>query len=142
MYAKWAAKRWHDTIQQGMQTVTDNKIVVFYEDLMDNLADGLTKLTSFLNITISKRRLPCTLTYKEGNFHRKPRAMTFDPFTEDLRVSVNDAVRSAREIMKSYGGPPMRNYQRNVTSTFGNQSAHTTNDTMSVCKPCQRLVHL
>ncbi|TSM28225.1 WSC domain-containing protein 1 [Bagarius yarrelli] len=65
-------------------------LVVHYEKLHTELFHQLQLITAFLNITVPEERLLCAEKNRDGHFKRVGlRRLTFDPFTEDMRIRIN-----------------------------------------------------
>ena len=54
--------------------------IVRYERLKSHLVDELRALMNFLGWNISESHLQCVGRNSEGRFHRKKKAMEFDPW--------------------------------------------------------------
>ncbi|XP_071834770.1 sialate:O-sulfotransferase 1-like isoform X2 [Apostichopus japonicus] len=142
MYARWAARRWQQTIQKGLEMSAAKRLVVYYEDLLEDLPEELRRVAHFLNATLREERLQCTMLHREGNFHRQPYSMPFDSFKENVVIlAVDSAIRNARKTMERYGGPKMRSYERNLQMVSDKIMKLYVNDTINECTFCNRLVH-
>ncbi|XP_071834775.1 sialate:O-sulfotransferase 1-like isoform X4 [Apostichopus japonicus] len=140
-YARWAARRWQQTIQKGLEMSAAKRLVVYYEDLLEDLPKQLRRVAHFLNATVREERLQCTMLHREGNFHRQPYSMPFDSFKENVVIAVDSAIGNARKAMERYGGPKMRSYERNLQIVSDKIMELNVNDTINECTFCNRLVH-
>ena len=91
-------------------------LLVFYENLQSNLAPELINIHRFLRIPINAERLKCTLANAEGKFHRNSK-LDFEPFTNEMIVTINKRIDSAAAILKSMGEITFPvDYRKNVNS--------------------------
>ncbi|KAJ8044702.1 WSC domain-containing protein 2 [Holothuria leucospilota] len=88
------------------------KLIVYYEDLQNDLRNQLKRIVKFLGLSLDEQRLQCTLQHREGNFHRPKRMLSFDPFEKPVRLVINKSIRDVRQVMLKYHMPVMRSYER------------------------------
>lgn len=76
------------------------KLVIFYENLQNNLQVELVRIHRFLRIPIDGDRLLCTQTNAEGNFHRGSKE-EFDPYTREMVETINRRIDNAGVTLKT-----------------------------------------
>lgn len=77
------------------------KHLLVYEKLVENPHQELRKLMSFLDIYVPDEYIKCTLPTAEGEYHRQPRKLSFNPwsyFTKRNNDSIKDAVVEIQKI--------------------------------------------
>ncbi|XP_037125775.1 WSC domain-containing protein 1 [Syngnathus acus] len=81
--------------------------VVHYEELQTALLPQLRLIMAFLNVTATDERLICAQSNQDGYFKRA-RQLTFDPFTPDMRQTIDTFIRTVDEALQSrnFGGVP------------------------------------
>ena len=95
--------------------------VVAYEDLVrDPIGEVRKLLTSFTplksivpNEEILEDRLLCLSSQLSGFFKRKKQELNFDPYTNEIKIKINDNISKAREILNK-AGFKIPNYEKPV----------------------------
>ncbi|XP_059622700.1 WSCD family member AGAP003962 [Phlebotomus argentipes] len=64
--------------------------VVLYDDLVADVGGTLRSVLHFLNWPIDENMFSCAMSRKEGIYQRKKRLMSFDPFTEEMKVHLEE----------------------------------------------------
>ena len=95
--------------------------VVAYEDLVrDPIGEVRKLLTSFTplksivpNEEMLEDRLLCLSSQLSGFFKRKKQELNFDPYTNEIKIKINDNISKAREILNK-AGFKIPNYEKPV----------------------------
>lgn len=72
--------------------------VIFYDQLLEDVATHLQGLLRFLELNVTEQNLACALERREGIYRRKRRVINFDPFTAEMKKALRkeqDAVYEA-----------------------------------------------
>ena len=104
--------------------LTSKKIplyVVVYEDLVrDPIGEVKKLLTSFTPLKsivpdeeILEDRLLCLSSQLNGYFKRKKQNLKFDPYTNEIKIKINDNISKAREVLNK-AGFKIPNYEKPV----------------------------
>ncbi|XP_006817931.2 sialate:O-sulfotransferase 1-like isoform X1 [Saccoglossus kowalevskii] len=77
------------------------RLVIHYEDALENTQRTMFEITRFLNISDSEVRADCLIQKTEGLFHRKGANFVFsaDPFSESMQVMVNQSIEHVNMIL-------------------------------------------
>ncbi|XP_023031058.1 WSCD family member GA21586 [Drosophila willistoni] len=67
--------------------------VVFYDDLVHHTERELRAILEFLEYPVDEQLLRCAIMRKEGIFRRKKRVLSFDPYTDAMRLEVQTRKR-------------------------------------------------
>ncbi|XP_002732419.1 sialate:O-sulfotransferase 1-like [Saccoglossus kowalevskii] len=79
-------------------------LVVHYEELKRSAVIEVARMLIFLNRTVEPERLECVQQNLEGSFHRKAKKdFYFDPFTKEMRDSVDRNIRKVNELLINKG---------------------------------------
>ncbi|XP_076369242.1 WSCD family member CG9164-like [Tachypleus tridentatus] len=62
--------------------------VLHYEDMVNRLPEELIRLTKFLNVTVTRQTLSCTLRNRDGIFKRRKKLVDFDPFDQSMKETI------------------------------------------------------
>jgi hypothetical protein len=79
---------WEQTNYFWGLNFTGDVLIVYYEDLVDNVEKILRDILNFINYPIDEDLLSCALKRKEGIYRRKKRLLTFDPFTMAMKKMI------------------------------------------------------
>ena len=64
-------------------------LIIRYEDLMKDMNSSLTRITEFLNLTLSGPHFDCVIRNSDGVFKRpKRKVIDYDPFSKAMRESI------------------------------------------------------
>lgn len=81
-------------------------LVMKYEVLATDLPGQLTRLLQFLGYhpssSISRKRLRCVLRNRDGLFRRPKRPLPFDPFTEEMRRTIDAYKQIVEDAIKEF----------------------------------------
>lgn len=67
------AREWENMNMDWVKNFHGPILVVFYNDLVQNLEQELTRMMDFLKVSFTKEDLECALNRKEGIYKRKKR---------------------------------------------------------------------
>ena len=65
-------------------------LIVYYEDLVDNVEKTLRDILNFIEHPINEDLLRCAVMRKEGIYRRKKRLLTFDPYTITMKKMIEE----------------------------------------------------
>lgn len=100
---------WHDG---AVRTLVMNEAplhVVYYERLVQNPLEELTKVLAFLGVPRDEGRMACIASHLEGNFKRKD-SKEIDPYTLEEKVSIVKAANAVNRTLQVMGYPPLPSY--------------------------------
>lgn len=60
-------------------------LIIYYEDLVDNVEKTLRDILNFMQYPINEDLLKCAIRRKEGIYRRKKRLLNFEPYTTSMR---------------------------------------------------------
>lgn len=78
---------WEQTNLSWGLNYTGDVLIVYYEDLVDNVEKTLRDILNFINFSINEELLACALRRKEGIYRRKKR-LNFEPYTAQMRKMI------------------------------------------------------
>lgn len=85
---------------------TGELMVIFYDDLINNIEKNLRNILTFINYPINENLLECALKRHEGIYRRKKRLLNFDPYTPLM----HKILKSKRdEVYLALGRQPSNN---------------------------------
>ena len=90
---------WHSKVLE----MNARKLVVYYEDMKDNLRDVLTQFCQFLDVpaACTEDRMRCVEHNAEGNFHRRSnRTGEADLFTDSDREEIE---KHKKQLVREIG---------------------------------------
>lgn len=98
---------WKQTNLDWLHNFTGPTHVIFYDKLVQNVEETLTKLLEFLEFPVTQKNLQCALDRQEGIYRRRKRVLNFDPYTPEMKKilkeeedkiyrAINTAVRTKR----------------------------------------------
>lgn len=98
---------WKQTNLDWLHNFTGPTHVIFYDKLVQNVEETLTKLLEFLEFPVTQKNLQCALDRKEGIYRRRKRVLNFDPYTPEMKKilkeeedkvyrAINTALRTRR----------------------------------------------
>lgn len=108
---------WRDFYEDWVKsTEPDNIYVTHYELLRDDPVGEMRGILKYLKIPEDEGRLACLGRNSDGLFKRKPRRnleLNFDPFTEELRGLIYDAIDAVDVALRARGkdGLPLDMYE-------------------------------
>ena len=70
-------------------------LVIFYEELSEDLEKVSRKIVNFLHKQLDKTRLQCLLKHSKGNFQRESKELPFKAFSEAQKSLIQ---RHAKEL--------------------------------------------
>ncbi|XP_055706313.1 WSCD family member AGAP003962 [Phlebotomus papatasi] len=73
--------------------------VVFYDDLVGDVEGTLRDVLHFLNWPIDENLFSCAMSRKEGIYQRKKRLMSFDPFTPQMKLELEEKRQEVFSIL-------------------------------------------
>lgn len=81
---------WEQTNLSWGRNFNGPVLIVYYEDLVDNVEKTLREILKFINFSIDEDLMRCAIMRKEGIYRRKKRLLTFDPFTLTMRKMIEE----------------------------------------------------
>ena len=66
-------REWENMNMDWIQNFPRPLHMIFYNDLVENLEQELTKMMDFLKVSFTKEQMECALARKEGIYKRKKR---------------------------------------------------------------------
>lgn len=79
---------WRQTNLDWLHNFTGPMHVIFYDQLLEDVAVHLQDLLRFLKLNVSEQNLACALERQEGIYRRKRRVVNFDPFTTTMKQAL------------------------------------------------------
>lgn len=79
---------WEQTNLSWGLNYTGDVLIIYYEDLVDNVEKTLRNILNFINFPINEDLLACALKRKEGIYRRKKRLLNFEPYTAAMRKMI------------------------------------------------------
>lgn len=79
--------------------------IIFYEQLINNVEHTLKSVMEFIEIPIEPELFQCALDRKEGIYRRKKRFPHFDPFSEDMKISMKAVQENVYQAIYNYATP-------------------------------------
>ena len=79
----------------------DNRLVVFYEDLVAHPLKVLSRILDFLQVSVSGSTLQCVLDRREGIYKRSKKKLGFEVFNDDMKAFLRRKQRAVIQIMKT-----------------------------------------
>ncbi|KAK7068403.1 hypothetical protein SK128_024683 [Halocaridina rubra] len=100
----------------GKGECTKNLHITYYENVKRDPVGEMEKILKYLNLRVDEERLACVGQHTDGLFKRKPSKnvpLDFNPFTQELKDLVYEAIDSVNEILKEKGkdGLPLSLYE-------------------------------
>ena len=95
--------KWSNTNTYWFESFPDpsTRHVIFYDKLISDTQHELEKLLEFLNIDITKSQMECTMTHKEGMYHRsKKKVVGVELFDAKMRQTINDIKERVYKVLK------------------------------------------
>jgi len=100
--AKEYAVQWKDHVQTWMKAKRVPKLVVKYENLLNNLYDELKRMMKFLEFSYTEDDLQCAINSASSeSFHRKHNR-SFDPYTPELKKWILAQITLANKALLLY----------------------------------------
>ncbi|XP_045113189.1 uncharacterized protein LOC123505642 isoform X3 [Portunus trituberculatus] len=116
-FVRLKIRLWRDFYEDWLRSTNASAIyVTHYELLKANPVREMQGILSYLNLPQDTQRLKCLGRNSDGLFKRKPRRnleLDFDPFTEELRGLIYDAIDAVDIALKERGkkGLPVDIYE-------------------------------
>ncbi|KAG5682455.1 hypothetical protein PVAND_011806 [Polypedilum vanderplanki] len=79
---------WVETNMFWGRNFTGDVLIIWYEDLVDNVENTLRNILNFIEFPIDEDLLACALKRKEGIYRRKKRLLNFDPYTASMKKMI------------------------------------------------------
>jgi hypothetical protein len=79
---------WEQTNIFWGRNFSGDVMIVYYENLVDNVEKTLRDIFNFIDYPINESLLACALKRKEGIYRRKKRLLTFDPYTPSMKKMI------------------------------------------------------
>lgn len=76
------------------------RIVLFYEQMIENPDGELRRLLDFLGAAISNTTMKCVMDKKEGIYKRAKRLLSFNPFDESMKRYLDERRNRVYNILK------------------------------------------
>ena len=100
-------KAFHKYWLEDKRTNNITKCFIFYEDLLNNLTEGLKRMAHFLGFNVSNEVLECMRRNSEGKFHRH-RTQEMEEFFErvmddKLTNAFNTSYQEVIDLVKQKG---------------------------------------
>lgn len=99
---------WRQTNLDWLRNFTGPTHVIFYEQLVRNVANTIRTIFDFLELPIEDELFRCALDRKEGIYRRKRRILAFDPFTDKMKKRIEREQRRVYEEMYNLAMPAKR----------------------------------
>lgn len=90
---------WRQTNLDWLHNFTGPMHVVFYDQLIEDVATHLQDLLHFLRLNVSEQNMACALEWREGIYRRKRRVINFDPFTAAMKQALRKEQDSVYEAI-------------------------------------------
>lgn len=65
-------------------------LIVYYEDLVDNVERTLREILKFISFPVDEDLMRCAVMRKEGIYRRKKRLLNFDPYTLTMKKMIEE----------------------------------------------------
>lgn len=82
--------------------------ILFYEQLVEDVAHSLRSLIDFLEIPIDEYLMKCALERQEGIYRRKRRVLNFDPYTSAMKKQLQVEQEKVYEAIYNVAMPATR----------------------------------
>jgi len=79
---------WRQTNLDWLHNFTGPMHIMFYDQLIEDVATHLQDLLRFLRLNVSEQNMACALEWREGIYRRKRRVISFDPFTSAMKQAL------------------------------------------------------
>lgn len=94
--------KWKKTNLDWLSNFTGPILVIFYEDLINELEISLRELIHFIELQINESNLKCALERREGIYRRKKRLLTLDPFSAAMKAKIGSVKEEVYSQLHSY----------------------------------------
>lgn len=78
----------------------ENRLVIFYEELVSKPLTVLNTLLDFLGVSVSGSTLQCVLDRKEGIYKRSKKKLGFEVFSKTMRAFLRDKQDSVYTVLR------------------------------------------
>jgi hypothetical protein len=93
---------WRQTNLDWLHNFTGPMHVMFYDQLLEDVATHMQGLLRFLKLNVSEQNLTCALERREGIYRRKRRVINFDPFTSGMKQALRKEQDAVYEAIANY----------------------------------------
>ncbi|XP_045137684.1 WSC domain-containing protein 1-like isoform X2 [Portunus trituberculatus] len=83
--------------------------VLYYERLLENPIEELTKVLAFLGVPIDEGRMACIASHLEGSFKRNG-SKKINPYTAEEKISLIEAANAVNRTVQAMGYLPLPTY--------------------------------
>lgn len=87
-FVKDKLRTWRLSNLDWLWNFTGPTHIILYEELVSHLERTLRSLIHFLELPLDEEELRCALLRREGIYKRKPRTVSLDPFTPNMKASL------------------------------------------------------
>ena len=108
---------WRQTNLDWLHNFTGPMHVMFYDQLIEDVATHLQDLLRFLRLNVSEQNMACALEWREGIYRRKRRVINFDPFTATMKQALRKEQDAVYEAIAT-----LRTRQRPYPSSYGDDA--------------------
>jgi Sulfotransferase domain len=81
---------WEQTNLSWGRNFSGPVLIVYYEDLVDNVEKTLREILKFIDFPVDEDLMRCAVMRKEGIYRRKKRLMNFDPYTLTMKKMIEE----------------------------------------------------
>lgn len=87
-FVKTKLLAWEQTNLSWGLDYTGDVLIIYYENLVDNVEKTLRDILNFIEFPINEELLSCALRKKEGIYRRKKRFVNFQPYTTSMKKMI------------------------------------------------------
>ena len=95
------ADGWRQHVEQWTQTDKFVKLIIFYENMMNNLPSVIKQILDFIEHPYTEDDINCVINSSNEQFHRK-HSRIFDPYTLNQKMYIHKQISSINYILKQY----------------------------------------
>jgi hypothetical protein len=81
---------WEQTNLSWGRNFSGPVLIVYYEDLVDNVERTLREILKFISFPVDEDLMRCAVMRKEGIYRRKKRLLNFDPYTLTMKKMIEE----------------------------------------------------
>ncbi|KAF2363004.1 Sulfotransferase domain [Trinorchestia longiramus] len=102
--------------------------VLFYEDLVENLANEMNKILEFLDFHEDIPSFECMMRNKDGIYKRRKRNLSFNPYSQSMRDLIDYCKKTVDSAIKAYfsNNSDMETYVNSLNLTRLSEAALET----------------
>jgi hypothetical protein len=90
---------WEQTNLSWGKNFSGPVLIVYYEELVENVEKTVRDILNFIEFPIDEDLMKCAMNRKEGIYRRKRRLLSFDPFTPEMKMMIEEVrVRVYNEL--------------------------------------------